>query len=338
MNYKIGRLISSFFPIIAAILLVIAGVGVYWLYQNSQPRYTTVMNDITLYSYEGGFSHCATVTENNALWPVGMVLENKRTYFLSITPEFEPTFRFELSEAESTSGRLRSTVDLNIQSVREGEVYWSETRKLTETSWDLSEMNFELELSPLNIAQIKDRVEEIQDSLRFSSGATQANIIVKVVMDGTIDGDETNRSETYQLPIVLGRTTYSADKNIFQRKSTTEFVEKEVKKDAQVTASVLPLIFIAGPLLILGYVSFEKWQISKYGLEKLSTQRQRNRYGEWISEGKLTEPEYKNEIEFETLEDLIDAAVDMGRRIIHDEEKSKYFFIEEGNIYTFKEI
>ena len=67
MNYKFLSTISKYYIYIAIVIIVVAGVGGYWLYENSQPTYETRNRKVPAYTYQGDFGHRAEVIEPNEL-------------------------------------------------------------------------------------------------------------------------------------------------------------------------------------------------------------------------------------------------------------------------------
>ncbi|MFA4662684.1 DUF5305 family protein [Pyrococcus kukulkanii] len=60
------------------------------------------------------------------------------------------------------------------------------------------------------------------------------------------------------------------------------------------------------------------------------------KYEKWISRGKMPDSAFKTMIELSSLEDPIEAAIDMQKRVIYDDNLRIYFFVDDSNLYYFK--
>lgn len=335
MDYKLASAIHEYYPIMAIVLTVLAGIGGFWLYENSQPSYHTKSTDEVSWTYKGAFDHKAAVEKPNLLWRRNQILKNRSTYFLSITPRLETTFRLEINGATSATGELELDADLVILSKGEKTEYWRESKDLRENVSSLSDGVF-LSKVELYIPQVKARIENIQKSLDFTGGSTEAKIVVTATMSGSVNGKDVEKTETYESKIDIGRSTYNVGPNISRTEEVTETFTREVKESPSILSRIPPLLLILIPVAVLGYVSFEKRNLTKSKLRNLKEKRELEKFEEWVSRGSLKEMEFKAEIEMETLEDLVDAAIDMDRRVILDADQSLYFFIHEDIAYTYK--
>lgn len=341
MNYRLASAISEYYPAIAVILIILVGIGGFWLHQSSQPRHRTMRDEENIYAYNGSFEHWGKVTENNVLWPVGKVLRNRSTYFPSATPKLRAEFEYRTLGVDSANGTLRLSAFLVLSSVGEEEegeeiLYWSDTENLIENSWNLSEGFWSLEFPELVIPQIKERIENIQRDLDFRGGSTEVNVVVKARMDGEINGNRVARTETYEMPINLERSTYSVGTDLSRSESVTKIITRSVKEEAPFAAKVPSILLVIASLLGLGYLTLQWRTIDASELKRLKVERERGKYDEWISEGKLPKLDVKASVEIKSLGGLVDLAVDLDRRVIYDEEKSIYFFVHEDMLYSYK--
>lgn len=336
MDYRLASTISKYYIVIAVVAIAIVGVGGFWLYQSTRPQYESVAEERTVYSYTGNFEHQAEVTRSNSLWPLGEVLENRGTYFLSVTPSLETKFIFSLEDIEHAEGTLDVTSQLRVYSVGGKEIFWMESSDLVEDSWELSKGTFTLDLPEVDMDMVKDRVEEIQIDLKYIIGSVKTEIAVNVLINGTIDGRRVVKEETYNMPITLIRSTYKVGNDLSRTESISETIRTDVKKGSSISAALLPVMMMVVPMLGLGYVSLERRRLNGSELRRLRTEHERSKYDEWVSDGRMPDARFDTEIGMKSLEDLVDASVDMDRRIIYDEEKSIYFFIVDGVLYSYR--
>ncbi len=335
MNYQVASAISKYYIVFAVILIALAGIGGFWLYQNSQTELATRNVKQTAYIYEGGFQHSAEVTEPNELWQVGAILNNRPAYFLSITPELETNFRFNLYQASAVQADARVDTELVISTVRDQMEYWKETRYLEGDVFSLQERSSTLNIT-LNLPQIKERIENIQENIGYRGGSTNVKLISTVEIDGRIEGNDVEISETYEMPLNLGETIVTLSPNISRTQEVTETITREVEVKPTLFERLYPSILLAASLIALGFVTLEKRRINESELTLLKKQQELNEFKEWISRGKLPEIDSKTTVKMNSLEDLVDTSVDMNRRVIYDEERNIHFFIHENYLYTYE--
>ncbi|MDY6780441.1 MAG: DUF5305 family protein, partial [Halobacteria archaeon] len=138
-----------------------------------------------------------------------------------------------------------------------------------------------------------------------------------------------SRSDSPPGPVTLTRTSFTLGGTLDVSRSHAETTERKVPKGGSTTFA----------LLSLGLVSFisarvvRDWDIS-FDVEAARRELHEARYSEWISEGSVPE-EADASVRMESLEDLVDVAIDSNRRVIHDADEGVYAVIDDATSYYY---
>lgn len=340
MNYKVASAIYKYYPFIAFGLIILAGIGGFWLYQSSRPSYRSVRRQEPIFGYRGEFDHWAQVKENSLLWPdVGENLRNRPVYFSRIMPDLNASFTFKQwgLDTENASVSLNSYLTITCRS--EDFVYWKEKFPLKQKGSRISakplEMNF-ISTPELSPSWIKSKIDNIQESLDFTGGSKDVKLRVNLELIRYTKNTTEIENDVFEMPINLERSTYSVGSDLSKERKFTKTVTEEVRVDPSIWSMIFPALVLIIPLIGLGFVTYQRGEIEESDLARMEKEYWQDEFGEWISRGKMPEKTPEVSVEMNSLEDLVDAAVDMNNRVIYDEEKSTYFIIQEGVLYKYR--
>jgi hypothetical protein len=90
---------------------------------------------------------------------------------------------------------------------------------------------------------------------------------------------------------------------------------------------------LLGIALIAGGTGAAFWSSRIADVRGLEEQVYRYRYDEWISEGDFPTDAGKQYVYINSLEDLVDIAIDTGKRVIHDPELESYGVVDDDLVY-----
>lgn len=106
------------------------------------------------------------------------------------------------------------------------------------------------------------------------------------------------------------------------------------KSPSQTLFSVLLTVV---PLLVLGYLSFERKRLDKTEIKERRKEKNLEKYREWISRGELPDLDVEASIDIVSLRDLVDLAIDLDRRVIYDESKALFYVLHENILYIYSD-
>lgn len=337
---RLRALLDEYFVVVVVALLVVGAAGGAAAYTaHVDPGTETRTEEVGAWESTAGYDHEATVTEENRVYPVGSTLENRSVYYTSIAPELDGAFRYGFGGGGELDVDAETT--LVIRSVgEEGETFWRVTDSLAETSTTIGPDGTATTTFTLNVSEVRAEIDAIEEDLGASPGTTEVLVVTNVTASGTAAGADASHDAGYVMAIDPGADTYSVDapRAATERHPHTGTVT--VQRDYG------PLRSIGGPVVLvlslLGLVALGIARIqgllavSETERAALAAEAEREEFEEWISSGRVPESVRSREaVAVESLADLVDAAIDSDRRVIHDPEDDTYHVIDDALRYEY---
>jgi len=337
--------VRDYFAVLVLAFVVVGLLGgyvTYGAYGTTDTR--TETRTVSTWQSTGEFTHRATVVNGTDAFAEGDVLRDRSVYFRDATPRLNGSFTYGYGASD---GNLTADVSLALVERSVGQtdngnetVYWEVDRPLGNTTSALSPGDSASVAFSMNVSAAVLRAERINEQLGGTPGATEVTLRVRVDLSGTRNGQSVDRTRRYSLPVRTetgiyrvrdsGRVTHSGEQ--------TERVE--------VTVTPGPLRRFGGPLLVVlslaGLVALAygrrsgRLTVSETERSRLTYQRQRGEYDEWISTGTVpAESLDRPAVEVDSLESLVDVAIDTDRRVIDDSASNRFVVLGEAVNYTF---
>lgn len=346
LEVRLRAVTDEWFVLVVAALLALTLFGGWMAYSAyaEEPEAETDERTVEAWSSTNGFSHGAEVQRPNEVFEVGERLSNQPVYFTRVAPELEGEFTHSYS---ADSGNV--TVDLSLERRTravdddDGE-YWSTTEPLNATTEDGVEPGERVN-SPfaVDVPAMVNETERIEASLGSSPGDVETVVVAHANVQGTIDGEDVRRTDSYELLIEPDGDTYRVEGPVAERQ-TAERTEEVDAAGAPGTSGVLPgTVLMVIPLTALGALAIGKSNDTlapeEADLERLRLENERTEFDDWISTGSIPEDvSERTRLEVDTLEDLVDVAVDHDRRVIEDREtEGVYYVLEDELLYVYEQ-
>ncbi len=339
-TYKFLGVVAKRYWVILVLLIVALSISGIYAYEVLSPHYETISKSesVTLYQYKAWYEHSAVVEQRNPVWPVGYTFSNQPVYFSAISPNMNGSFNFQIT-GSSTDIAAQYLTKLILSSSIQNTTYWRKERTISSGSMDLRGDDKLQSAFSLNISEIEKEIDAIQDSIDFSGGSTNVEVITTVVYNGEVGGERVDEQKDFPLPIKISGSIYEVSS-----KSYDETIKKDVvrevnvllspsKADKIVSFSSISILF----LLILAFtlVKLKYKPLDDSAIQELIKEEEHEKFKDLISEGKL--PSDINismlRLEVKSLEDLINIATDIDERVIFDEDASLYFIIHDNILY-----
>ena len=289
------------------------------------------------------FNHASTVQRGTEVFTPGERLENRRLYFTTVSPILDGTHTLSYNTTGDESATATIELALLIRAVEESNeeeiVYW-ETRDSLETreNVDLQDGGEVSTTVSTNVSRVLDRVNTIEDELGASPGETEVLLIADTTVEGTVDNQPFTDTRTDRIAIRPADAVY--------RTSTAIEEQKSYRATTQVTRTVQPsaLSLYGGPLLLLvGLAGVAGLGVARRRSWLTVTERERARseltttrtdFEEWFSNFEIPESGDRTVVQADTLADLVDVAIDSGRRVLED--GNQYAVIVDDVMYTYR--
>lgn len=337
-------LVDDHFPIFVALAVVVTLVGgavVYATYVD--PGTETVSETQAAWETTGGYSHQSTVTEDTQVFDAGETLEDRSTYYTRINPELEGTFEYGF---QAPGGEFDVDVETHLLLTGVGgddedeEELWRVEESLGEDGGTIGPGETVTVPFTLNVTEVREDVDDIESELGSGAGEVEVAVVTNVTADGTVDGTSVQNQETYDLGVAPDGDTYGV---------TAEDGSDRHESAEEVTRPAEPgtLQSLAGPLLVIvglaGLTGLtvgrrqDRFDVSPTERERLGFASERSEFDDWISRGSLADDRSdRPTVEIDSLEDLVDVAIDTDERVIEDVEERRYLVLSDGHRYTYE--
>ena len=314
-------------PAIAAVLLIVGTIGVGaagWTY--THPPTTEITDQTDQKTIESSLHTQAVVSGETNLYRRGTLLRSQPAYLLNAAPN--ATLLLNTSLPTKTS-RVDQRVELVYTATRDGDVFWKRTTPVeTQTVPDGRTVNTRGTISAPTVLAQQSRYQQ-----EFGEAAT-VSVDVRVSVDYTLDQYSGTFSRTY--PLTSGSGWYSLPtKPISKTHSTPQTYTRELAITDKPTFFAPALVGLVSLIAGLAVVGIYRKNSEQASIADLEVEIHHHRYEEWISKGVV--PKYGSVplVKIETLEDLVDVAIDAGERVIHDTETGRYVVIRENVRYYY---
>ncbi len=178
-----------------------------------------------------------------------------------------------------------------------------------------------------------DLANQIAEEILFQSSQFQLVVSSHINVSGSIGNISVDKSFDQELPISLLASSFTLPR--------TEDSSSNILVRSNITAPSLEESYIGIinenriPIAIIGvsviFILLLLWMKSKTGTKLMADHR---KYKDWITEGTV---EISNQyfIQINSLQGLVDLAIDLDKRVIYDSGVMKYYVVDEDMIYVF---
>ena len=324
---RLYHTISKYGLRLAAVLLVLGGAGVVgagWVY--SHPPTTEVTDQTDRKTVESAILTRAAVTGETDLYRRGATLEDQPVYLRNAAPNVTLLLQTRLPSA---SGDVDQRVELVYTATRDGDAFWRRTDSLGGRT--TREGRTVVTRADFAAAGALARQERYQ--AEFGDAAT-VSLGVRITVDYALDEYEGTLTETYA--IASGSGWYSVPSRVASKTHSvpvTRTVELPVRRTPLVLVSGVGGVVLFGAGLAVTAVYYRRLRHASPAEFELALHSQR--YEDWISRGAVPEDRTVTAVEMESLEELVDVAIDTGERVIHDEARGNYTVLRHPVVYRY---
>jgi len=327
--------------------MIFSAIWTYEVYAGT--RYEEKEEVVSSYTQYGSYTYKAPVTEFNPLYATGAILEmGKPAYFFAVSPTIDISFTYRLKATDSANISLKKETVIVATSKeaaqaagekeKEEKIFWQKEFPLkSERAVDIENEESVIDTFSVNVSEIQSMVKGVQDQLKFPQDAT-VEIVTHVNYKGQINGENVNGTKDFTIPLVIDSSYYQMPEKLEFNESTDMYKKLKVQRDPSLSSIKMPLsVFLLSMVLVgmtLTCMNMKKTEPAY--IEKLEMKQERSPFKEFISKGKLPENvDSLMKVEISSLQELVDAAVDMNARVIYDAEAGIYFIIHSGVLYIF---
>ncbi|WP_331235382.1 DUF5305 domain-containing protein [Natronorarus salvus] len=265
----------------------------------------------------------ALVTADDSLYGSGTTVEDPSRYLLSDMPELSIEVQTEAPEGSDVTHEL---VLVTTASADE-EAFWEERETLIEETHVVGGEPVRSE-TEIDMRALSESIEETEDRLS-NVGSIGLALELRTTYDTGTYADE----QTSSVPLELTADAYWFDGSLSEESEHAEVVTREVEEEPDVFAGAgLALVGLAA-----GVGSAFAWrrreEVVDFGA--LTQEVHSRRHAEWISNGQIPMWMGKDYVRLDTLEDVVDVAIDTNQRVVHDTERNLHAVIQGDVVYYY---
>lgn len=338
---RIKAVASKYFVLLVAVAILVTLAGGWLVYSThidpGEERQLEVQNS---WQSTAEYRHQATVTEENQVFPVGTTLEDQSTYYTRIAPELNSTFTYGF---QATDGQLDvdASSELVIRSVNENdEVMWRVTEPLGNDSTTLTPGESLAVDFTINVSEVNADIDAIESDLGASAGDTEVFVQTDVTATGTAAGEPAEHEEAYNLALSPSSDTYGVSaEDGTETHENTEPVTREVEYGL-LRSALGPLLLLLGLVSLVGLGIIRQQgllDVSDADRTAMILAAERDEFDDWISQGSVSPAATdRPTIDIDSLEELVDVAIDTDSRVIEDAETGHYYVLTDANCYRYE--
>ncbi|WP_256391316.1 DUF5305 domain-containing protein [Natronoarchaeum rubrum] len=339
ITHRAREFAATQLPLVVAGLLLLAALGAGVTYApHVSPGEQTESEVVGTWSDAGRFDHAATVQRDTEVFANGTELDDRSTYFTRASPELNVEYAYRHRATKPAA--VRTNLSLVVRSTDGDDVLWETTERLDRTSSGaLAPGERQNVTATVNVSRVRDRIRRIETDLGAAAG--EPSIRVVAVTDATVTvADETvDRNREDVLTITTDGGTYDVT-------SEGGSWSDDVTHQRTVPAEYGPLRSLGGPALALGAIAglvglgwahhTGRLGIDPQRRRRRAVRREREEFDDWITVGRLPDDlGGRTTVETESLEGLVDVAIDSDRRVVEDPSTGLFAVLDGDVAYTF---
>lgn len=320
------KLVVARYGIPLAVGLAVVGAvafgGAYTTYSN--PPVEEITEETNQQSFNTSVQTVAVVQNENALYEKGQELRDQPVYFLNATPVLSMNIRTAVPSDQEVSVTHRLVLEL--RGVREGQSFYEERRVIAAAEAQVSDGDVWTNTS-VNMSAIREQVIEKRNPI-----GTVGTLEVSVRLQTAYESEQYSGTLEPSTGLVFSERAYWLSGQLSASESHSTQVTRQVTGSPNM--GVVWGLSGAGIVLLAGAGLITIWS-RNLSVESIETEVVRSQYDEWISKGEIPTKSDKDYLKTDSLEDLVDVAIDMSSRVIHDQQLDAYAVVQGDVVYYY---
>lgn len=317
--------------VVGAVLIVLGVAAIAaggYVYMNP-PVEEIPPQETDVQSFELSVEHSAEITERTPLYEPGTTIENQPVYFINGTSDLRLEAIANVPDDRAVN--VSQTVILYREITFQDTTFWDEQEVLAADQAIVEDGQLRTE-ADLGIPSVAARTSEIQE-ITANVGSVSTGIRMRTTYEAeSVEGERYDGELLADSEIEITDRAYWFEEELSDSQAHSQTTQGTVQEQPP-ELSVVAGLGLLGIVLIIGGAAFAVWSSRSVDVRKLEEEVYRARYDEWISEGDFPTGASKQYVYINSLEDLVDIAIDSGKRVIHDPELEAYGVIDGDLVY-----
>ena len=307
-----GRELAFACAVVALVALAAAGAVV-------ADSSTTVTEERNVRTVSTSVETSAVVTGDDAAWEQGTRLENSPRYLRRDAPELTLTPTTHAPDGTSVTHEVR----LEVRATADGEAYWNTSQVLVSETTEATN-GTATSTATVDVPALAERVNESAHRLSHV-GSMEVRIRTVTRYD---TGDYVGEL-TASAPLQVTERAYWVDGDLAADRTHRTTVARDVAAPPDYPTA-LSLLALAGGAAVVGVTLWRRREAA-VDVDAIRQEIHRKRHAEWISVGSIPMWIDRDRVRLNTLEDVVDVAVDGDGRVVHDE-RWDLFAVFDGDV------
>ena len=307
------------------LLGLLAGVGAGWV--AATPSEQTVTEEIGDERLATDV-HTSAVVDGGDLWEGGEILEDSPVYMLNATPEL--TLEQTTSVPDDGVTVVHDTA-VRYEAVHQDNVFYTEVAYQNRTTATV-ENGTATTQTTMNVPELADRQDELEEAI---TGVGSVQVVLEITVH--VEGDGTAWYERSPDEPTMGTDLHLTDRAYWLAESLSD--EETHTQTAEVTVEEPMNTTLVGGLATLSVLSLGVagflYRRSDIDVEEARLAVHRQRYAEWISKGTIPMWIGNHQLELDSLEDVVDVAIDTNERVVYDPNRELYAVVNGNLVYYY---
>lgn len=337
-SLRLRALLSEWFVYVLLVAVLLAVVGGGWAYTvHTSTEVETSQVTVESWSETTSFTHSAVVTNDSLPFARGERLTNRPVYYTSVIETIDISYRYEHTAGSEFS--VTTDASLVYQGVEGEAQLWQYTEPLASNQSTVTRNNTHIVNATLDVSQMEQTLAEIQAQLG-ATGTTQLRIVATSRVAGEYNGETVEQTHESTIPLVITPQTLRVQsvETVDASYEETETVEQRV--DAPLSAQLGSIVLtVSGVLFTAGLAIARRRRLLRLTpaeREMLDLHQQEAEFADWITTGTFpSEQEFESVITVDTLEGLVDIAIDTNNRVIKDEQLGVSAVLADRYVYIY---
>lgn len=317
--------------IVGAVLIVIGIAAIAaggYVYLNP-PVEEIPPQETDVQEFQTSIEHSAEVTERTPLYDQSATVENQPVYFINGTPDLRLEAVADLPDDRAVN--VTHTLVLYREITFQETTFWDEREALATEQTVVENGQARVE-ADLEIPSVAVRTAEIQEATA-DVGSISTGIRLRTTYETeSVDGDPYEGELVVDSGLEITERAYWFEGELAASETHSQTTEGTIREQPPNMTAVGGLGFL-GIVLIVGGIAAAAWSSRSANVRELEEQVYRARYDEWISEGEFPTGAGKQYVYINSLKDLVDIAIDTGKRVIYDPDLEAYGVIDGDLVY-----
>jgi len=317
---------------IVLIILGIVSIGVAGQTYLNPPVERIPPEEIEVQNFEVTVDHSAIVRNGSQLYDEGTTLRNHPLYYRDTMPVFTLTTRANVPDGKSVNISyqlmIRHSAEFN------GEQFWQNETVLDMKEQQVKDGEFVSNFST-RISELETLMSENQQVIRSpASVSTQLGFVLTYESPAQGGGTYKGELSSFAQPFETTSQSYWFPWELSAGETKRQTTQPQTRKLSP-NMQRIGLFIIIGLILGSAGVGVIWWGTQKIDIEELSVNITREKYDAWMSEGEFLTDSENQYVYINSLQDLVDIAIDSNKRVVYDSEFEAYSVVDESVIYYY---